>query len=265
MMEEQFFDILTGAWKTRLLIASAKNGPLPPRIQKALDRIYPREIEAPHMARQMERMTEYWKGLPDRREVPDGTEEDYRIYMEAQEEKAGFSLNAFLELVDLAGVSRLLDVGGGTAPYLRGIQKKFPGIATTYMDIESAAALAREKGLQGEIITGDFRDLPWGKNFDFILISQVIHMYDDDSVRLFLNKAAGALAAKGRLAIMEHFVDPWDDPYNFLFDINMFLGTEGGRCRTRQEVRDLASENFVPEKEYMIDKRTGVLELRLAL
>ncbi|MBI5187431.1 MAG: methyltransferase [Nitrospinae bacterium] len=262
-MEELFFDVLTGAWKTRLLIASVKNGPLPPRIQKALDRIYPQEIKAPHMARQMERMAEHWKGLPDKREVPHGTEEDYRIYMEAQEEKAGFSLNTFLELVDLAGVRRLLDVGGGTAPYLRGIQKKFPDIAATYMDIESAAALAREKGLQGEIIAGDFRDLPWGENFDFILISQVIHMYGDDSVRLFFNKAAGALTEKGRLAIIEHFVDPWDDPYNFLFDINMFLGTDGGKCRTRQEVLDLAPENFAPEREYMIDKRTGVLELRL--
>lgn len=264
MMEEQFFDILTGAWKTRLLIASVKNGSLPPRIQKALDRVYPRKIEAPHMARQMERMMEYWKGLPDKGEVPQGTEEDYLIYMEAQEEKAQFSLDAFLERIDMAGVHRLLDVGGGTAPYLRGIQKKFPDISTTYMDIESAANLARKKGLKGEIIIGDVRELSWGKKFDMVLISQVIHIYDDDSVKFFFTKAAEALNEKGRMAIVEHFVDPWDDPYNFLFDINMFLGTEGGRCRTRQDVRDLASENFNLEKEYIIDKRTGVMEFRLA-
>ena len=262
-MNDSFFDILTGAWKTQLLLASVENETLPPRIRRALDRVFPHPVNSPHMVKQMKRMAEYWKKLPNRGDIPLASLEDHRIYMEAQEEKALFSLDSFLARLDLAGVRRLLDVGGGTAPYLRGIQKLRPDIQSVYMDIEDAAALAREKGLQGKIITGDIRELDWGKGHDLILLSHVIHMYGDETTRAFFRKAGVALAEGGRLVVVEHFIDPEDDPFNFLFDINMLLGTEGGKCRTRQEVKDLA-ENFSMKKDYLIDPRTGVLEFRTA-
>lgn len=262
-MNDHFFDLLTGAWKTRLLIAADENETLPPRMRRALDRVYPQKVHAPNMVKQMKRMAEYWKELPNKAEVPRGTPNDHRIYMEAQEEKAQTSVDSFLEQVELHGSESLLDVGGGTAPYLRGIRKKFPTAQTAYIDIEDAAVLAKEKGLGGEIRTGDFREIDWGNNYHVVLISQVIHMYDDESVRKLFSKAAGALRKTGRLVIIEHFVDSDDDPFNFLFDVNMYLGTEGGRCRTRQEVKDLTSEFFFKKKkDYAIDKRTGVLEFQ---
>lgn len=263
-MNNSFFDILTGAWKFQILLTSVENETLPPRIRRALDHVFPHPVNSPHMVKQMKRMAEYWKALPAKGEIPLASLEDHGIYMEAQDEKARFSMDSFLAQLDLKGVRRLLDVGGGTAPYLRGIQKKLPEIETVYMDIEDAAALAREKGLQGEIITGDIRELDWGKGYNLLLLSHVIHMYDDDTVKTLFRKAGDALAEGGRLVIVEHFIDPQDDPYNFLFDINMLLGTQGGKCRTRQEVKDLA-ENFLPEKEYLIDPRTGVLEFRLCI
>lgn len=262
-MTDPFFDILTGAWKTRLLLASVESKTLPPRIQRALERVYPYPVESPNMTRQMKRMAEYWTALPERGEIPPASPEDHRIYMEAQEEKARYSQDSLLAQLDLEGVGRLLDVGGGTAPYLRGIQKRHPEMDTVYMDIEQTATLAREKGLQGEIITGDIRSMDWGMGYHLILLSQIIHMYDDETVQALFRKAYNALDKGGRMVIIEHFVDPEDDPFNFLFDINMFLGTEGGKCRTRREVKELA-ESFTPEREYLIDPRTGVIEFRVS-
>ncbi len=259
-MNDQFFDLLTGAWKTQLLIAATENHSLPPRIQRAQDQVYPKQVHSPNMVKQMKRMMEYWKELPLRGPIPKGSMKDYRIYMEAQEEKAQTSKESFLKQVDFDKVQRLLDVGGGTAPYLREIQKQHPQIHTTYMDIEDAAIIAKEKGLKGNVIAGDFRELDWGKEYDLILLSQVIHMYDDESVGKLFDKASEALTEKGRLVVVEHFIDPEDDAFNFLFDINMYLGTDGGKCRTRGEVADLASHRFTLERKFQIDERTGVLE-----
>lgn len=144
-------------------------------------------------------------------------------------------------VVDFGG-TRLLDVGGGTAAYGIELARAFSDLSATVYDLphvcEKADIRIAASGLGDRITThpGDFfhDELPTGH--DTILLSMILHDWDESTNRSLLGKCFRALPTGGRALISELLVDddrtgPLDAA---LMSMNMLVGT-WGRNYTRGE------------------------------
>ena len=115
----------------------------------------------------------------------------------------------FFAAADLAGVTRLLDVGGGDGSFAIALARRYPSLRIGLVDLPAVAALARQKvdeaGLTDRIETigADLRraELPGG--YDAVSCVRILHDHDDETVRGLLAAAAAALAPGGRLFVVE--------------------------------------------------------------
>lgn len=114
-----------------------------------------------------------------------------------------------LRVLDLKGVRRLLDVGGGTGAFLTAAGLAHPDLELHLFDLPvvagGAAARFARHGLSGRttITGGNFRTdaIPLGA--DAISLVRVLYDHSDDTVRMLLAKAHAALDDGGRLFVAE--------------------------------------------------------------
>lgn len=142
--------------------------------------------------------------------------------------------------------ARVLDVGCGSGAYSRLLAGTFRDVRVTAVDRQEVAdvagRLAADAGLaaQIEVRGGDLRQVDWGRPYDLVLLSNVLHGYGEtDCVELLL-RARAALAPGGRIAVFEIVPDPerpLDNPVAAFFSLQMLM-TSGGRAYTLEEYRD---------------------------
>lgn len=138
--------------------------------------------------------------------------------------------------VDFSGVRSLLDVGGGGAAFDIELCRRYPGLRATVYDLphvcQHTAKRIAAAGLSDRVTlhSGDFfadPDLPAGH--DAILLSMILHDWDEPRNQALLEKCHRALPEGGLLVISELMVD--DDktgPRNAaLMGMNMLVGTWG--------------------------------------
>ena len=149
---------------------------------------------------------------------------------------------AVLMAYDFAGISSIVDVGGGQGKFLEKVLQFNPHITGTVFD--TALTIERAKQCAGNdawsrrcsYVTGDFfASVPQGA--DAYLLCGVIHDWDDRRAITILRNCRRAMAGKGRVLIVDMVV-PDSDAMSFskLLDLNM-LAMTGGRERTGTEFR----------------------------
>jgi hypothetical protein len=146
--------------------------------------------------------------------------------------------------MDLAGVKRLLDLGGGPATYAIAFAQANPTLAATVFDLPEPITIARENisrhGLEGRVATtaGNFLKDEIGSGYDFIWVSQILHSHTEEQCRLIIGKAVKALNPAGQLAIQDFFLnDDRTSPLEAaMFSVHMLAVTPGGRAYTHREV-----------------------------
>ena len=146
--------------------------------------------------------------------------------------------------MDLTGVQRLLDLGGGPATYAIAFTQASPVLRATVFDLPKPVAIAQENisrhGLADRINTmaGNFLEDSIGSGYDFIWISQILHSHTEEQCRLIIDKAAKALNPGGQVVIQDFFLN--DDRISPLeaamFSVHMLAVTPGGRAYTHREV-----------------------------
>jgi hypothetical protein len=160
---------------------------------------------------------------------------------------AGFrsqAASAMLDAYDFSGVGRLVDVGGGTGSLLSAVLAKYPAMTGTLVDlphvVEQASAHLEAAGLRERctLIGGDFfTAVPAGG--DVYLLRHIIHDWDDDRAVRILKNCRRAMAAAGKLLLVESVVQPDNEPsLDKVFDLVM-LAVTGGMERTEPEYREL--------------------------
>jgi ubiquinone/menaquinone biosynthesis C-methylase UbiE len=155
-----------------------------------------------------------------------------------------------IKAIDLRGVKKALDLGGGPGTYSRELAGK--GIAVTLFDVPNTINIAREimagsKGKNVDFLSGDFHADPIGSGYDLVFVSQIFHAYSADDNRVLLTKAREALNPKGRIAVQEFLLekDRAHPVPGALFSVNMLVNTAEGRCYTQQEMKQwLAQTGF---------------------
>jgi len=157
-------------------------------------------------------------------------------FWEAMHSLSTFTARVVADAVDLSSARRLLDLGGGSGAFDIELCKHYPNLTATVYELspitDIAAGKVNEAGLSDriEIVAGDFfsdPELPPGH--DVVLLSMILHDWNEEHDRDLLRKCWEALPSGGRVIIAELLVndEKTGPPTAALMSVNMLIETEG--------------------------------------
>ena len=170
-------------------------------------------------------------------------------FIAAMDAIASGQATELVELIDLEGVQRVLDVGGGSGAYSIEFCRAKPGLEAVVFDTPIVVPLTKgyieKAGLTGRITTttGDFNKDELGRDFDLVFLSQVLHSNNpEENIELF-KRSWRALKPGGRVVIQEFVVDEnrTSPPMAVLFALNMLVATRAGDTYTEDEIKSWLS------------------------
>ena len=131
--------------------------------------------------------------------------------------------------LDLEGVTRVLDVGGGWGQYARAICELAPGVRATILDVPEVADIAPASTsgneLEGRLrwIGGDYLETDFGTGYDLVLLANILHQELAFDAAQLVRRAAAATAPGGRVAVVDFRIDDAKREHllGTLFAINM--------------------------------------------
>lgn len=188
--------------------------------------------------------------------------EHAKLFDEAMANLTAMYNAAVLSSYSFSKFAKIVDVGGGDGGLLVAILVANPSVKGVLFDLPHVAEKARrriaEAGLAGRchVVAGDaFSSVP--DEGDAYILSRVIHDWDDASAIAILKNCHRAIAATGRLLLVEGVVRPENEPdLTKLFDLNMMM-LAGGRERTAAEYQalleaaDFAVTRIIPTQSVM--------------
>ncbi len=169
--------------------------------------------------------------------------EEGRIFQEGMTSLSTIDSPAVAEAYGFDGVGTLVDVGGGHGLLLATILGRNPGLKGILFDAPHVVEGARQGFLKPfadrcAFVGGDmFSSVPAG--CDAYILKHIIHDWPDERCIRLLRNCREAVAAGGKLLVVDYVVPPGNDfhPSKFL-DLGMLL-FPGGRERTEAEFREL--------------------------
>ena len=161
--------------------------------------------------------------------------------------------------LDLRGVRRLLDLGGGPATYAIIFAQANPQLHATVFDLPMPIEIAKENitknGLTDRVDTlaGNFLQDDIGAGYDFIWVSQILHSHDEGQCKLIIGKAVAALKGGGTLAIQDFYLnaDGASPTGAAMFGVHMLAVTPRGRAYTHGEVAEWMQEAGLAAPEFI--------------
>jgi SAM-dependent methyltransferase len=198
------------------------------------------------------------------------TKEHERRFIKGMANLGAFAARASVKALrpELAGARRLLDLGGGPAVYACEFARAAPCLKVTVFDLPGPLAYARETiaayGLRGRVgvKAGDVcKAASFGRGYDVVFLSNLIHSFKPPMAARVLRKAADALRTGGVLAVKEFFVgeDRASPPFAALFSINMLVA-DAGDVYTRAEVEEwLRAAGAAPARSVDLPEFSGIV------
>ena len=148
--------------------------------------------------------------------------------------------------IDLTGVRRLLDLGGGSGAYSQAFARASSEVAPTVFDLPSVTPLARRYAeaaglgeriatVDGDLLAGDF-----GSGWDLVFASAICHMLSPEENRALFARVHAALRPGGRFVIQEFVLsdDKTGPLHAALFSLNMLVATRAGASYSEREYLD---------------------------
>jgi predicted O-methyltransferase YrrM len=148
-------------------------------------------------------------------------------------------------VLDMEGVGRILDVGGGSGAFTIALTRKAgPSCTASLFDLPAVTALARnylaEAGMSARIDTvdGDYNVDPLPEGYDLVFMSSIVHINSPEQNVALVQKGADALNRGGRLVIREFVINEQrtGPPPVAIFALNMLVNTPGGDTYTASEM-----------------------------
>jgi SAM-dependent methyltransferase len=140
---------------------------------------------------------------------------------------------------------KVLDIAAGHGLYGITVAQHNPKAEIVALDFAPVLEVAKENAKSLGVsdryagLPGDALEIPFGNGFDLILVTNLLHHWDRPTILKFLKKVYSALAANGRIAIVEF--TPNDDrvspPAPAAFVMNMLVNTQGGDVYTATEMK----------------------------
>jgi len=167
-----------------------------------------------------------------------------RAFIAAMHQRARISAAGVVGRLDLEGVARVLDVGGGSGAFAMAFVQADPRIRSTIFDLPQVLPLARDYVAQAglsqrvDFVAGDYNADDFGQGFDLVFFSSIIHINSPRQNQALITKAARALNPGGQVVVRDFIMaeDRTEPSFGALFALNMLVGTESGDTYTRTEV-----------------------------
>ena len=174
--------------------------------------------------------------------------------------------------VDLAGVTKLLDVGGGSGAYTLAFLKQNPKLQATILDFpettETARRYAAEAGMSDRVahVQGNAITTEWPGQQDVVLMSYVWSAIGGNDIKTLARRAFEALKPGGRVLVHDFMVNDQHEGPGFAawYLLAALLDNPGAECLTPGFVEAaLRDAGFVIEgTETMLDEITQLTHAR---
>ena len=173
-------------------------------------------------------------------------------------------------VIDLCDVRRLLDVGGGSGCFAAAVASKFQHLSVTVAELPEVAAITKEYlqalGVKDrvDVINFDMFAPDWPTGFDAILLSNILHDWNDEQCSAILKNAYSMLPAGGTLYVFEMLLnDLRTGPLSASsFSVTMLRLTHG-RQRSSHELLSLCIS--VGFSSFSIEASSGYYSLCKAI
>jgi hypothetical protein len=174
----------------------------------------------------------------------DSHPDEAMIFQWAMSDQYREILDAVASQLDLAGVGVVTDIGGGTGVLLSRILERFPLVSGVLFDkpaiVRAAhATLDARHGARISTVGGDiFAGIPGG---DLLILSRILHDWNDAACACILARCREALRPGGRLAMVDRLLSDRPDCPSLAtaWDVHMMVNNTAGRQRTLADYRQL--------------------------
>jgi hypothetical protein len=158
-----------------------------------------------------------------------------------------------VDLVDLSGRRKMIDVGGGPGTYSSLFAQRYPELKSQVLDLPGVLKIAAEiiesLGTSEQVTTRSLNymedDFPVAN--DVVLISGVFHRETEETCRGFIHRAHQALETGGMLIVSDVFTEAGGKGPLFatLFGLNMMLTAVDGEVHADEDVANwMKQEGF---------------------
>jgi cyclopropane fatty-acyl-phospholipid synthase-like methyltransferase len=132
-------------------------------------------------------------------------------------------------VLDLDGVRRMLDVGGGWGHFAMALCAVKPDLEAVVLDRPAVVEEARKNlagtrfGARIDFLSGDYLITDYGQSYDLVLFANVLHQESAERAAEMVRRGAEALAPGGRVTVVDFAIDDQRREHllGALFAINM--------------------------------------------
>jgi SAM-dependent methyltransferase len=191
------------------------------------------------------------------------------FFTHAMHERSELYSGKVADIVTRKPVGRLIDLGGGPGSYSTAILRKDKKASATLFDRKATLKVAKEI-LSGtkvysrfNLLEGDLFDTDYGKNYDTVFFSNILHIYNPRENSFLFKKIHRALVSGGRFILVDLFLrDNKTDPFDAaLFSLTMLMFTATGKTYTFTETEALLkAAGFVSFKRFPLTESTSMIE-----
>ncbi len=180
---------------------------------------------------------------------------ELKIYHKAMYEYARDDYETLPKIIDFSVHKSILDIGGGLGALLEHILKKTPNVKCYLFDKEEVIGLCKNNSF--EKITGNFfYKIP--KIADAIILSRVIHDWDDEQALIILKNCFDALPENGTLYLIENYIDTNNKSFALL-NLNMKLLTYGKERKLSEYQKLIENVGFHFVKTLKLNELQNIL------
>lgn len=172
-----------------------------------------------------------------------------KIYNQAMTNSSLMLSYAILSEYNFKNTNKIIDIGGGQGILVSMILHKYPNIHAAIFDlphvVEGAKEIAKQFNVSDrlETISGNFfEEIPEGA--DTYFLKSIIHNLSNDQCIDLLIRTKSVIPENGKILIFEPIIKN-DNRYSFakLYDIQMLVGRNGGKERTKDEFYDIVTKS----------------------
>jgi len=161
--------------------------------------------------------------------VAERSPEELRRFGAAMRAMGAQNARRLADVLDLEGVHRVLDVGGGWGHFAQALCRANPGLHATVLDrpevVDRAQAELAGTDFEDTIdfLPGDYLESDYGTGYDLVLFANVLHQESAERASQMVRLGAAALAPGGRVTVVDFAIDDARRQHllGTLFAINM--------------------------------------------
>jgi ubiquinone/menaquinone biosynthesis C-methylase UbiE len=189
------------------------------------------------------------------------------IFSMAHREKE--NMEAMVNNVSWEGYHHLLDLGGGPGLFAIAFAEEYPELKATVFDAAETESIAldffRKSPAQNRLQfqAGDFITDDFGKGYDAILLSSILHIYSPEENRKLLKRLYQAMVPGGKVIIRDFLLnrDKTGPLTGALFAINMLVNTDRGNAYSQEEIKSwLKQAGFIKIRRIKLSGNMALLE-----